>query len=325
MVHGVQTGNQLVAYSVTFVPGHDAATLIRQLEISLGTLRVYSPIIEVVLFCHGELPSTLHQICAVHDVMVHYDRPYSERLHALCPRGAAALAQYPLLHKFLNFEALVGSNYTQVLCCDCDTVFFDDVAKLFERHGGQADLTAREEVHSRRSPYGPDSAFIDEALLENLASSEGRHYIPPFNLGFVLIESTDWQQWVAMQVSFVDDAWRFACGMALDPLDPAAPYAEFAGLNETLSTMTAHDIERALPFPSNNRWLLDETSLWLTLGRFPSLITADFPASEVAQNGEFEQVQDAQSNCVACHYFSSSFDRIERWIASGRSPLTFRH
>lgn len=325
MAGRTKAGSRLLAYSVTIATPTNENALARQLEISLGTLRRYSPTLDVVLFCHGRLPPRLAALSVEHDVMVHPSPDYARRLRALCPNGWPALLRYPLLHKFLNFDALVGSDVSQLLCCDCDTVFFGPAEPLFERHGDDADLVAREEVHSSRSAYGADASFIDESLLARLARHEGATPVPPFNLGFVLINRPRWSDWSALQPLFVDYAWRFVCGMALDPLDEGAPYAEFAGIEQARERMDANDVARALPFPSSNRWLLDEVALWMTLGHVPGLVTADFPVTAVAQDGEFERVCDARSSCTACHYFSSNIDRVEAWLDPGARSALPRH
>ena len=207
------------------------------------------------------------------------------------PDRLAALVRYPLLHKFLNLRELAATGAAQVLCCDCDTVFFDDVAALFDRYGGP-DLVAREEVHSSRSAYGVDREFIDEPLLARLAASEGGTPVAPFNLGVVLLNNGVARRMAGLDALFVDYAWRLVCWMAQHPADgPAAAFGEFRGAAAALGAAGPADLARALPYPSVNRWILDEVALWLALGHVPGLRTADFDPRDVAQNGEFDRVR----------------------------------
>jgi hypothetical protein len=39
---------------------------------------------------------------------------------------------------------------------------------------------------------------------------------------------------------------------------------------------------RALPYPSADRWAVDEVAWWMTLGHVPGLRIADFDAADVA-------------------------------------------
>lgn len=297
------------------MPGGEVrADLVRQFEISLSSLRLRSPAQPVVLFSHGSLPAELAELCRTHDVMVCPQPHYEERLQRSCPTGGRALSRYPVLHKFLNFEALADAGYDQVLCCDLDTVFGGDVGRLFERYGAAATVVAREEVHSGRSPYGADATFIDERLLIHVGAGLGVSPLPPFNLGVVLFNRPNWRHLAALEDTFLDIAWRFATWMALHPVDATSTYAEFQGWHEAVASMTTHDVERALPFPSSNRWILDEAALWLALGHLPGVTAADFSPHDVAQNGEFAHSDPAAPGWTLCHYFSHSLDRVEDWL-----------
>ena len=208
----------LVAYSVSMPGGGVRSDLVRQFEISLGTLRAHNPAQPVVLFVHGSLPPALANLCVAEDVMICRQAQYEDRLRQSCPTGGAALARYPVLHKFLNFGALARAGYDHVLCCDFDTIFAGDLAGLFDRYGSAANVVAREEIHSGRSPYGYDPSFIDEQLLGAVGGAIGSSPLPPFNLGVVLFNRPDWSQLAALETTFIELAWRFATWMALHPV-----------------------------------------------------------------------------------------------------------
>jgi hypothetical protein len=306
----------LVAYSITLPDGRVSSEIVRQLEISFSSLRAANRTQPVVLFSYGPLPAVLARLCRTHDVMVSEQIPYEQRLRRACRSGWPALARYPLLHKYLNFSSIAGNGYEQVLCCDCDTVFAGDVAELFRRYGWVAPVVAREEIHSSRSPYGYDPAFIDEQQLARLGAATGVTPLAPFNLGVVLFNRIDWGELAAIEDRFIDIAWRLATWMAMHPVGPDHRYAEFQGLREAAATMTADDIARALPFPSANRWILDEVALWLTLGHLRSVTNADFSPDDVAQNGEFARSDPRCPPWILCHYFSHSLERVEAWRRS---------
>lgn len=307
-------GETLVAYSVSMPGVEIRADLVRQFEISLSTLRAFNRSQPVVLFSHGEVPNALADLCRTYDVMVCRQPRYEDRLREDCPTGGSALSRYPVLHKFLNFGALEQVGYDQVLCSDFDTVFARDVAQLFDRYGGVATVVAREEIHSGRSPYGYDPTFIDEQRLVNIGAEHGVAPLPPFNLGAVLFNRPDWAHLAALEQTFIDLAWRFATWMAMHPVASESPFAEFQGWHEAVASMTTSDIERSLPFPSTNRWILDEVALWITLGYLPGATFADFCPHDVAQNGEFAHCDPGAPRWTLCHYFSHSLDRVEDWL-----------
>ena len=278
--------DRLVHYSLALPPGEPRPDLVRQLGVSVGSLRAHNADIPVALFVYGATSPDLVALCARHGVRVHDQGPYAERLAALCPAGWASLAGYPLLHKFLNFHALAHTGARQILFCDCDTVFFADVERLFDRYGA-ADVVAREEVHSSRSVHGVDRTFIDEPLLARIAAADGAAVVPPFNLGVVLFNHGVWHALARLEALIVDYAWRFQSG--------------------------------ALPFPSTNWWILDEVAMWLALGHVPGIRTADFLPSDVAQNGEFATAEPAAAGWILCHYYSQNMGRIDAWLASAHA------
>ena len=311
--------DRLVHYSLSLPHQYPRPDLIRQFGASVGTLREHNGAIPVVLFVHGALPAELAAICGEHDVMVHEQGPYERRLAALCPAGWQALAEYPLLHKFLNLRELAATGASQVLCCDCDTVFLRDVAELFDRYDGP-DVVAREEVHSGRSAYGADRAFIDEPLLALLAAREGAVPVPPFNLGVVLLNNGAARRLAGLDALLLDYAWRLVCWMAHNPVEgEAAAFGEFQGAAAARAAAGPADLARALPYPSVNRWILDEVALWLALGHVGGLRTADFSPRDVAQNGEFAGSDPDAAGWILCHYYSQNTERIAAWMRRRRT------
>lgn len=311
---------RLVYYSLALSRDEPRPDLIRQLDASVGTLRIHNHDISVALFLHGPMAPDLAAVCQAHNIMVHDQGPYEHRLAAFCPIGWPALARYPLLHKFLNFRQLAAAGASQILYCDCDTVFFDDVAKVFDYYAGP-DVVAREEVHTSRSPHGIDWSFVDEPLLARLAAKEGAAPIPPFNLGVVLFNNDVWHRFASLDGLVIDYAWRFVTWMAQHPaIGAAAEYGEFIGAGEAARLIGSAEAARALPFPSDNRWILDEVALWMALGHVPGVRMADFKPGDVAQNGEFGASDPHSAGWILCHYFSQNMGRIDAWLRD-RSAL----
>lgn len=306
--------NRLVAYSLAVPQPEISPALVRQMEISWSSLRRFNPSQPVVLFMHGPVPPVVADLSRAFGVMVDVGPSYQQRLADHTPSGAAALASYPTLHKFLNHARLAGSGARHVLCCDLDTIFAGDVDALFDRYGHVASVVGREEMSCRRSPYPTDTEFIDEDALDRLAPATTGRVLPPFNLGAVMLNDLDWPAAVAAEGAFIDLAWRFATWMAMHPRGRSGRFADFVGHDIARATATERDRVRALPYPSDNPWILDEVCLWLAYGAIPGLSFADFDPADVAQNGEFGRSDPTGPRWTMCHYFSSSLGDVERWL-----------
>lgn len=295
-----------------------------QFELSVSSLRASNTRIPVVLFSHGPLAPEIGALCNRFGVMVAEQGPYSDRLAALSPRSGTAMARYPLLHKNLNFAELAAAGVEQVLCCDLDTIFFTDVEAVFGRYAGP-DVVAREEVYSSRSVHGTDRAFIDEPLLEHLARHFGRAVVPPFNLGVVLYNHGVVGRLTAVMSTFLDDAWRLLTGLTVRefPNSHVADGATFPWMDDVRRHASDADRQRALPFPSNNAWIVDEVAWWLALGSIPCLTRADFDARDVAQNGEVLGTPRDQATWALCHYYSHNLTRVVEWLQHQPSRPTW--
>jgi hypothetical protein len=291
-----------------------------QFELSVSSLRASNPSIPVALFLHGPLAPEIAELCSRFGVMVSYQGPYRDRLAALSPRSGDAMARYPVLHKNLNFAELAAAGVRQVLCCDLDTIFFTDVEVVFERYAGP-DVVAREEVYSGRSIHGADCAFIDEPLLERLAGHLGRTVMPPFNLGVVLYNHGVVARLAAIMATFLDDAWRLMTGLTIRefPNSDVAGDASFPWMADVTLRASDADRQRALPFPSNNGWIVEEVAWWLALGSIPGLTRADFAACDVAQNGEVLATSRDRAPWALCHYYSHNLTRVVEWLRSSRA------
>ncbi len=309
---------RLVYYSLALPRDHERADLLWQLEASVRSLRGGNSSIPVILFLYGELPLDRRRSLERLGVHVWPSGSYEQKLASLAPRGWQALAQYPLLHKFLNFPAIDTLDPLQVLFLDCDTIFAGDVEELFERYA-EADCCAREEPTCARSHYGYDPGYVDESALAAIAASQGVRVPPPFNLGIVLWNQAAWRRVPALDALFVRYVWRFLVGLVMQgPTHRSAAYGEnpaarFLAAHHT-QLLTDEDVDAALPYASANGWILDQMGLWFTLGHLHGLRYADFTRAHVLQNGEFSSPFGQRRDWIACHYFSQNLERMDQWI-----------
>jgi hypothetical protein len=304
---------RFIHYSLSLPPGGDGQPLLTQLSRSLSTLRRTNPHVAVVLFLYGAMPTELARMCHSHNVMLHPQGSYEHRLAELCPRGWPVLAKYPVLHKFLNFAAFEGTGARQLLYCDCDTIFFKDVSALFDAYA-DADLVAREEVHTTRSPYGENKEFLDEPLLRRTADAANIAVIPPFNSGVVLLNNNVWSAFVRLEQVYMDFAWRLLISLSRGRLAAGGAYSFLEGIESVVHRASARELAEVLPFPSTNPWILEEIALWLTLGAVPGLRTRDFHPHDVAQNGEFAAFGPLLPDWTLCHYYAGNQERLAAWL-----------
>jgi hypothetical protein len=78
--------------------------------------------------------------------------------------------------------------------------------------------------------------------------------------------------------------------------------------------ITPADLRAALPYPSANRWILDQVSLWFSLGHVPGLTYSDFSTADVLQNGEFLSRGTTNRDWILCHYFNQNMERLAEWL-----------
>ncbi len=305
---------RICCYSLS-IPEGGRDDLLTQLVTSVESLRHYNQAVIIILFAYGDVPLPLKHALRALGVRIWLLPPYSTRLAQLCPNGWPFLSQYPLLHKFLNFAEISSLEPDQVLLLDCDTYFQGDVARLFEQYG-DADLVAREEVGSRRSPHGYDPQMIHEEELAHVGRMAGIQPAPPFNLGVVLLNNGLWRRLAGLSTLHACYAWRFMVWMAANPSAADSPYGEGVAvepLRQHWSSLLPGDQFLALPYPSANRWILDEVTLWMTLGHLPGTTFRDFKSTDVIQNGEFVE-RKKDPTWVVCHYFSQNLNLISNWL-----------
>ncbi len=312
--------SRLICYSLTLPPDVDRPDLIWQLEASLESLRRVAPSQHARIFFYGSPPAAIENLARHANADLVRCPPYVDRLRSLVPAAAPVLAAYPLLHKYLNFNAMADLAPEQVLLADCDTLFFDDPARLFDRYL-HADVVAREEPTTARSVVGHDPTYVDEPALQALGASLGLTTPPPFNIGVLLLNHAHWRTLAQLERQFVLYALRFLVWMADNPATgAAATFGESAAATMLRTSHAALLTPRiraaALPYPSSNRWILDQVALWFTIAHIPGCRYADFDVADVAQNGEIFAHRPRDAPWVVAHYFSQNLPAVDQWLRS---------
>jgi hypothetical protein len=270
---------------------------------SIRSLRLYNRIIPVWLFLFNGANTSLLREAECQNVLVHDLGSYPELLRGMHARGSV-LALYPTFHKFVQLEHVPLDGVGQVLYLDCDTFFFDDVDQLFERYSAHH-WYAREEPSSRRSHFGYDPSHIDEDLLKHIAQSEGLRQVLPFNSGACLMNHRIWREWERLRAPYLDLAWRLLCGRELNGHSVSLQHDREVQ-EAVLASVTDADRERALPYPSQNTWIIEQISLWLALGHLQNFSLGTLARSDVPQGSEFYDALDAGQRCILAHYYSKT-------------------
>lgn len=280
-----------------------------QLLRSIESVRRHNATIPIDVVHYGS--ANLEERLLAMGVQVHWRPPYAEYLRAKTPRLADALSRYGIPHKWLSLAEINLTGATQVLYLDCDTYFFDDPNRLFERYGDE-DVIAREEPYSRRSHYGLDPAHIDEELLDRLVAQEGLSPVAPFNDGVVLLNHGAWHKMISLLGEFLDYVWRCLVWIQRHPEVTRIPQPLSAAI---AAAATDEDRARELPYPSTNYWILNEVAMWLTLGTVPGLRLGCLQRADVLLNGEFEERRLDRCDWILCHYLTVLDSQFTAWLA----------
>jgi hypothetical protein len=284
----------------------------RQWVQSIRSLRLYNRRVSVCLFVFDGISKAIRNEAERQQVMLlplgNY-RDWLRRYH----RNGSVLALYPTLHKFLVLSEADTTGLSQALYLDCDTFFFNDPEILFQSPV-TAHWRAREAPTSRLCPHGRDPLNINEEAITKIVASEGLRWVFPFNSGICLLNNSIWTTLKQLRSTFFDIAWRLLVGRHRS--GPEA--AEDRHIRRSvMRTATTYDLERALPYPSSNHWIMEEIALWLTLGHIRNFSQEILTPNHVAQGEEFERALRARRRPVVAHYFSYLQEEFFRHV----SPL----
>ena len=281
---------------------------------STASLRQYNTNIPVWVFVYGDLPSTAAALLEADHIGVKPVGTYVASLGKLSPH-AEALSNHGVLCKYLPLAELADVEVAQLLLVDCDTFFFDDVSKLFERYA-ECECYGREEPFSPYSAH-PDAAYLDPGALAALLKSEALHEVPTLNAGALLL-NRGLHRKVAPLLGFMLDytsrmmMWlRLHHDGALPYMTPECDPNSGAGGAPVGSAKLA---QAPLPFPSSNVWIVDEVALWMMLGRLPEVSCGIFAWHDFLQGQEFLSASREQTSALGCHYFSVNEDVFTDWV-----------
>ena len=289
----------IVTYSLSADGPPQQTDFHTQLMYSVKSLRVYNRNVPIHVFLYGEHLSDYIGKLSDLGVTIHQMGPYADAIKRIRPRAFRTLANYPVLHKWLNLSELGKLRPSQILQTDCDTFFFGDVGVLFERYT-ERQFYAREEPSSRASHYGYDQTYLDEDALFTLARREGAAVVNPYNIGISLVNHGLWTEIAKRSDKFLSYAFRFAAGVASNP---RTRQMLWPGLAELVAQDLAEEPEESeLPYPSSNLWILDQVALWLTLGQIPGLTHGFFSPDDVVQGAD---EPGFGKNKIVHHYYGT--------------------
>ena len=317
--------NQLVSYSLWLPPSVPRPDLLRQLVTSLQTLREYNTEIPVCVFVYSDGPPALSWELSGYDATIIPQGSYEARLAQYSELGGPVLAEYPVLHKLLNFSDLAAMGAGRVLAVDCDTLFFGDVQLLFDRYA-DADCYAREEPSCRRSHFGYDPAYLNEDAFAQLSRFLGLREQRPFNVGVMLFNHDLCARLAPLQKLLVTYVWRFLLWLAAHPSDARRAFGEGEAVTRLREMLHATPtlLKHPLPYPSANEWILDEIALWLTLGHLADVTCDDFSSLHVPQNGELLDRAVPHPDWIVGHYYTQNMGRVEEWLQGAVAHFSSR-
>jgi hypothetical protein len=300
----------------------------RQWIQSIRSLRFHNSTIAVYFFVFDHVSDSIRREAERCKVTLHCMGSYRDWIKRRAVTDA--LSRYRTLHKLLVLSEVDLQGVSQVLYVDCDTFFFDDPNRLFEKYN-KDDWCSREIPGSRLSPHGV-TANINEELIAELVSIEDLQKRTPFNTGVCLLNNEMWLALARIEATFFDFAWRLIVGMFIEIRIPqkeevfAPPTLRGAATNRELNELrkqvlqiaSQYDISRALPYPSDNWWVLDEIAWLFALGRIEGVSQAVFSPVHVAQGDESLATAISQAHPLVAHYFShfeKEFFRVVPFIA----------
>lgn len=291
--------DRLVCYSLAH--STDAPHMGQMLR-SIASLRRYNATVPVRVFAYGELPEQAGIWLDSHHVEVWQMGAYAGRLRQHS-RHAEPLSTYPVLPKYLSLAELAGAEVSQLLWLDCDTFFFDDVDKLFQRYQ-VAEWYGREEPFTVLSAHF-DPGYLDPAALAALVESEGLRAVPTLNTGALLLNYGLQARIAPLLGSMLDYVSRFQMWLS-DPRN-------YSGELPFTAPGPDHGL-LPLPFPSSNVWIADEVAFWLALGRLPRLTSGVFAWQDFLQGQEFLATERKDTPAIACHYYTVNEDQFCDWL-----------
>lgn len=288
---------RVITYSLSSTLPQQTTDYHVQLGHSVKSLRRYNRVVPVHVFLYGEHPLGFINELEREAVTVHLMGSYLDAIRRLRPRAFRTVERYPVLHKWMNFHKLAPFSPSQVMQIDCDTFFFDDVDILFERYA-DCHFYGREEPMSKASHYAYDPNYLDEDKLFALARKERALPVNPSNIGVSVLNHGLWSEVAKRTEMFLNYAFRFIACLGRNPQTVNQLWPELAEV--VMLDLIEQPEAQDLPFPSSNLWILDQVSLWLTMGHVPGFTQGYLSRDHVLQGGEDNENGTAK---VVHHYF----------------------
>lgn len=300
-----------IFYSLCPAQAQDDTLLqIRQLEASIQSIRQFNNDIPIYLLSFG-VPQTIFTINLRHCAVQIVPQPcYGDALSAYCSDRSAAIELYRVHHKWLALQQFRNCGENSLLYVDCDTVFLADPWELFQQYS-VSQWYAREEPYSSHSHLGVDPSYIDEDKLKVLARQCGGQFIPPMNLGVILMNDRLWERVIEILPVFFSNVWNLLVGIAANRSKEATVDPRIRPVLDVVSKlMTPADIGSSIPHPSSNLWIIGEIAMMLALGQLQDFTFGFFSKNHVIQGGEFATLSSAQDegcSALLCHYYAKNY------------------
>jgi hypothetical protein len=241
--------------------------------------------------------------CDRYNVTPHLCGEYQDLLRSLLPEAAPALRHIRTLHKVLSLSQAQVDSQARIMFLDCDTVFFGDVAALFDRYSS-FHFYAREES-------------ADEQRLRINALIEGLQFVPAYNTGIFLLNHGIAAALAQWSVQYVTYAWRLGIGMLRRKTN--APAVFTSAVADSLRRLPVRP--SGIRFPWWNWWILDEIALSLLLGKLPHVTHGRFLRTDVLHGADLTAGRVNPRMAIALHYFTCYERRIREYMRN-RSATT---
>jgi hypothetical protein len=305
-----------VSYSLLLRGGNYDAQVARNL-LSVRSLRRVSPKIPVYVqvFSQRLSPDDQDRLERL-EISVQHRGSYRSALREITgDRGADLLRSYPAMAKWLALQWIPPGAHDRILGLDNDTYVLKELDGLFEAYG-HARLCAREEPHSRASPLGYRQRYLDEDLLGDVFREEGLAAVPPFNTGVVMMDRSVVAAIAENLGTALQYLWRFNLWMCRHPIENDGRDVLAMRIADV---STVFPSAAALRYPSENRWIKEQVSMWLTVGSLGERVDLMSP-SHIAQGHEYRQIERAGGRPYVVHYYSSNAnDFTTRWLPAFES------
>ena len=126
-----------------------------------------------------------------------------------------------------------------------------------------------------------------------------------------------WRVVTRLETTFFDFVWRLLVGRYV--YGPRWAEHEWSMHRAVAESVTHLDAARAIAYPSENAWIVEQIALWLTLGWLPGLSQAQLSTAQALQDGEYREPGRLTAETVVVHYFSTLQADFRAWLSHDAS------